>query len=357
MSSREIEGALTVIEKKNRHRHFVDKYFTSPTWAQLHLLKTAFRDNHSYIQAELNDILKLEDRQSIHSFRAMYSFMRLMTSIETLLAMTYVLSKRSLKSFAQAILRYDLNQVDRIVNGIQSGRMNDNYLVFGLPNPKNISVAPDDRQFLHNVFTEIARQYVEDLVIVAKFYHDHVGVYGKMKHGLMVHFTEVESPAGKIKAVMTWDRHDKVAMRGSCYRPPKNPSPPDVDWFNVVSLLPQDTGTLSRYISMAGLAFGLADEIIKNYSEFGSNCGRDYLPSGLESILKHRKDEGVMSRYLDLKKVLDQFFNRTRWKFEWKYTFSGDAAEFNLNKFKTGDVAVHWYPDRKEEDKIRKQTS
>jgi len=94
------------------------------------------------------------------------------------------------------------------------------------------------------------------------------------------------------------------------------------------------------------LAYGLAEEIVKNYSELASNCGRDYLPSGLDVITRLIENKAMLARYLEMRNLMSPFFNTTRWTIAWDYRFSGDAAEYNLKRFKNHDVAVHWYPDR-----------
>ncbi len=268
----------------------------------------------------------------------------LMVMIETLLAMTFVLSRRGgLKSFARGMLRYDQNQVDQAIDDVCQGKVG--YPVFGLPKTGTISVAKHDQRFLHELFTDMAKNYCRVLMQFAQFYDNHRSAYGKLKHGLMFNFTELNDASGtSTKILVTFDRNEKTSMRGQYYRPSENPSPPGLDWFNVSCLIPLENTTYQMYSQLADSICRLAQGIIDNYLRYVTNCGQNYLPAGVEEMFSAESESQRLRRYEDIKRRLEPSMYLVSMTLNIEQIYREQAARRISADFAERHVSVHWYP-------------
>jgi len=294
---------VDVNEKKLAHERYIRDAFTLPTFAQLGFLYGSFETNCQYIDEEIDNVTNSEPFALVHRFRALHVLFRLTANIETLLAMVYILSQKQLEDFGRIMLRYDQNMIDQVINDIADAKIEQAYRVFGFPEPKGLDVSKDDRKFLHELFQLVAEEYNMILLQLCKFYQNHRSAYNKLKHGLMFALTEMETGQNVVKAVVTYHRYDKKNFfrLADCYRPPRNPSPPGMDWFNLVSYLPQERHILEKYKYVNAMVWKLAKRLIRNLFDLGSNCGRDYLPEGVDDVLQSRNMLRELDRYKEIK--------------------------------------------------------
>jgi hypothetical protein len=318
---------------------------TRPTWAELNFLHKSFETNCGYIRTESTALVSQHDVSLVGRFRAMHVLFTLMVTIETLLAMTFVLSRRRLKSFARDMMRYDSNQIDQVIDDIRAGKLDGRYAVFGLPNPRYIALQNDDRRFIHALFLKMSENYLAVLREIGDFYDNHRSAYGKLKHGLMFDFSELNGGTSTgTKVIVTYDRNEKGTLRGEHYSPQKNPSPPGVDWFNVVSLVPQEEATYEKYAELSDSILKLAQETVRNYLSLSWNRGRDYLPVGVDEMLRARNDTASLRRYEEIKKSLESFMYVPSSILNIECRFHKRAAERISADFRERYVSVHWYP-------------
>jgi hypothetical protein len=336
-------------EKEEKYQEFIASKFSLTTWMQLHFLYKSFGINHSYIELELNELIKEERLSRIHRFRAIHVFSRLMSSIETLLAMIYIFSKRSLKSFGGKMLRYNLNQIDQVISDISNDRLSGKYQIFGFPKPSNIELPREDQRFLYELFLSLNKELLSFFKELAQFYQNHRSAYGKLKHGLMFHLDDLKINNEIIHTVITLDRHEKNKLYADHYTPSTSPSPPGLDWYNLVTLVPQNRGIFKKYLDLNDLTLRLARYIITNYMDFASNCGKDYLPRGIESILQLKNEIKKLERYEKIKKEVQNRIHITnQWSFL-QLEFKGEASRQILERWRTKQAAVFWHPLKKKE--------
>jgi len=337
---------LTRESKKGTWKQFVAQEVTLPTWAELVFLHKSFQKNCEYVKTESTAFVDQHATTLVGRFRAMHVLVTLMVMIETLLAMTFVLSRRRLKSFAHDMLRYGNNQIDQVIDDIRAGELDDrSYTVFGLPNPKYLMLSGDDRRFVHELFVDISKNYLAVLGQIGDFYDNHRSAYGKLKHGLMFDFSELNGgTSASTKIMVTYDRNEKNVLRGEHYRPPKNPSPPGLDWFNVVSLISQSRATCEKYVELSDSILKLAHGIIGNYLRLSWNCRRDYLPVGVEEMLRSRNEQDRLRRYEEIKRSLEPLVYVPSTVMNIEQRFHGRAAERISADFRDKHVSVHWYP-------------
>ncbi len=209
-----------------------------------------------------------------------------------------------------------------------------------------------DRKFLHELFQLVAEEYNRILLQLCRFYQNHRSAYNKLKHGLMFALIQMETGQDVVKTVMTYDRYDKEEFYrlADCYRPPKNPSPPGMDWFNLVSYLLQESHVFEKYKYVNSMVWKLAKTLIRNYFDFGSNCGRDYLPEGVDDILQSRNMLRELDRYKEIKNRLYPKMISLSITQEIIHNLREEAYRKTTEHWNANQISNHWYPPV-EEDK------
>lgn len=334
--------------KQNNWIKFIDRKFSETTWGQLMFLYRSFKMSHDYINAELDEIIECTSLNQIHRFRFTHVLLRLMSNIETLLAMLFVFHKKDLRSFGKIMLRYNQKKhIEPVIGEILDGLLEKKSLVFGFPEIKYLDISKKYKQFVYDVFIEATKEYVHKIKGFIEFYQNNRSAYGKLKHGLMFTFEEMIKTRDKV--LITYDRYGKDEFfRGAeCYRPPVNPSPPELDWFNLVSLIRQDVETFRWYRSLSEDILRISHYIIRNYLNFGTNCGEDYLPKGIEEMLQSKKDLVKLEKYKNIKNLIEPRMHLPSLELNVVVSFEGEAAKKLTDHWKSIHVSNHWYPPKK----------
>ncbi len=188
------------------------------------------------------------------------------------------------KNIPEKMLKYRQKTIDKFIDKVKKGRLtiDDIWRIYGFPDTENLSLKDKEKAIVKEILTHSAEHIITFYKKIVKFYDNHRIPYNKFKHGLSI-ITGLKSLKEDYPLIAAIDRYrfeDIKKFKGS-YISSKKMFFPDLEWFNLISLVPYGDETFKEYNDILSDLKRLVTSLVDNHFIRGVNLGTNYLPKNI----------------------------------------------------------------------------
>lgn len=353
-------------EKEKRALDFVSEELTWADYASIQLFLFNVNTMISLIELEGVMLKKVETGEIKHNMSEEYllrvkhfilldALAKIMMLIEGVLVLCAGLSeckaRRRRISFLMA--RYKPKQINEFIESFKNNSI-DLWKLASLPSleklQENCGLTAEEKENIRELFDNSCNAVRNALNALIDFYEKNKVLYWKFKHGLSIiaGFKLVSQPINNLSSI-SW-AIDRVPRKpSSAYFEATNLLPPELLWFNTISILSYSEKTFKHYSSILSDLRSLVRYIVNNRILWTINCGEDYFPmekqpTGLWVPTVYttpngsnlwKKCESIIPKITSNTYVIDSLLNFT-------LNLEGKALENVVNRLQHDSVATIW---------------
>jgi len=282
-------------EKKRRASDFVNKELTWAGYTSIQLFFFNVKTMISLIELEGVMLKKVEMGEIKHNmpddyllrvkhFILLDALAKTMMLVEGVLALCAGLSEcnPSRQKISHQMARYKKKQINAFIKHFKNNEV-DLWKMAAFPNldklQDNCGLTVEEKENIRKLFDNSCNALRNTLNAIIDFYEKNEILYWKFRHGLSIiaGFKLVSQPIDVLPSIL-WAIDRLSKKPSSICLEATDLLPPELRWFNTISILPYSAKTFQHYSSILSDLRNLARYIINNQILWAINCGEDYFP-------------------------------------------------------------------------------